>query len=198
LATRACPRTIRASRCSSMRSSKPTAAACFAMSAPGSLSHRPELDACLQFLSAGDTLVVWRLDRLGRGLKHPDRSDREPARPRDRLPLTDRADRHHHLCRTVAVPHLRRSGGIRKGDHQGAAPAPAWPPPAPGADSQAGRAWSPARSSPPPRRCERRSTPWPRSQLRSGSAARRSIATWRSTPSPTAAPPSRRPPRRFQ
>ena len=36
----------------------------------GSLSHRPELDACLQFLSAGDTLVVWRLDRLGRGLKH--------------------------------------------------------------------------------------------------------------------------------
>ena len=36
----------------------------------GSLSHRPELDACFQFLSAGDTLVVWRLDRLGRGLKH--------------------------------------------------------------------------------------------------------------------------------
>jgi DNA invertase Pin-like site-specific DNA recombinase len=36
----------------------------------GSLSHRPELDACLQFLGAGDTLVVWRLDRLGRGLKH--------------------------------------------------------------------------------------------------------------------------------
>ena len=36
----------------------------------GSLSHRPELDACFQFLTAGDTLVVWRLDRLGRGLKH--------------------------------------------------------------------------------------------------------------------------------
>jgi DNA invertase Pin-like site-specific DNA recombinase len=36
----------------------------------GSLSHRPELDACFQFLNAGDTLVVWRLDRLGRGLKH--------------------------------------------------------------------------------------------------------------------------------
>ena len=40
------------------------------MSAPGSLSHRPELDACLRLLSAGDTLVVCRHDRLGRGLKH--------------------------------------------------------------------------------------------------------------------------------
>jgi DNA invertase Pin-like site-specific DNA recombinase len=36
----------------------------------GSLKHRPELAACLDYLRAGDTLVVWRLDRLGRGLKH--------------------------------------------------------------------------------------------------------------------------------
>jgi DNA invertase Pin-like site-specific DNA recombinase len=36
----------------------------------GSLKHRPQLDACLDYLRAGDTLVVWRLDRLGRGLKH--------------------------------------------------------------------------------------------------------------------------------
>ena len=36
----------------------------------GSLKHRPELDACLEFLVAGDTLVVWRLDRLGRSLQH--------------------------------------------------------------------------------------------------------------------------------
>jgi hypothetical protein len=36
----------------------------------GSLKQRPELDACLEFMVAGDTLVVWRLDRLGRGLKH--------------------------------------------------------------------------------------------------------------------------------
>jgi DNA invertase Pin-like site-specific DNA recombinase len=36
----------------------------------GSIKHRPELDACLDYLRAGDTLVVWRLDRLGRGLKH--------------------------------------------------------------------------------------------------------------------------------
>ena len=35
----------------------------------GSLKHRPQLDACLKFLAAGDTLVIWRLDRLDRGLK---------------------------------------------------------------------------------------------------------------------------------
>jgi DNA invertase Pin-like site-specific DNA recombinase len=36
----------------------------------GSVRHRPELDACLDYLRAGDTLVVWRLDRLGRSLRH--------------------------------------------------------------------------------------------------------------------------------
>lgn len=36
----------------------------------GSLKHRPQLDACLDFLKPDDTLVVWRLDRLGRGLRH--------------------------------------------------------------------------------------------------------------------------------
>jgi DNA invertase Pin-like site-specific DNA recombinase len=36
----------------------------------GSLKHRPQLEACFDYLRTGDTLVVWRLDRLGRGLKH--------------------------------------------------------------------------------------------------------------------------------
>jgi DNA invertase Pin-like site-specific DNA recombinase len=36
----------------------------------GSLKQRPQLEECLSFLQPGDTLVVWRLDRLGRGLKH--------------------------------------------------------------------------------------------------------------------------------
>jgi len=36
----------------------------------GSLRSRPQLDACLERLGEGDTLVVWRLDRLGRSLQH--------------------------------------------------------------------------------------------------------------------------------
>src|SRR5215467_10569833 len=31
---------------------------------------RPGLDTCLQVLAPGDTLVVWRLDRLGRSMAH--------------------------------------------------------------------------------------------------------------------------------
>jgi DNA invertase Pin-like site-specific DNA recombinase len=36
----------------------------------GSKAARPGLDACLQQLKEGDTLVVWRLDRLGRSVRH--------------------------------------------------------------------------------------------------------------------------------
>ena len=36
----------------------------------GAKAHRPGLDAALEFLRSGDTLVVWRLDRLGRSLKN--------------------------------------------------------------------------------------------------------------------------------
>lgn len=36
----------------------------------GSITDRPQLTRCLDYLRDGDTLVVWRLDRLGRSLKH--------------------------------------------------------------------------------------------------------------------------------
>jgi DNA invertase Pin-like site-specific DNA recombinase len=42
----------------------------FADTASGKLTERPELALCLGYLRAGDTLVVWRLDRLGRSLRH--------------------------------------------------------------------------------------------------------------------------------
>jgi DNA invertase Pin-like site-specific DNA recombinase len=53
-----------------------TAAGCekvFSDTASGKLAERPELALCLGYLRAGDTLVVWRLDRLdrlGRSLRH--------------------------------------------------------------------------------------------------------------------------------
>lgn len=36
----------------------------------GSKAVRPGLDACLKEVRAGDTLMVWRLDRLGRSVRH--------------------------------------------------------------------------------------------------------------------------------
>jgi DNA invertase Pin-like site-specific DNA recombinase len=42
----------------------------FTDKASGSLQERPELTKLLDQLRPGDTLVVWRLDRLGRSLRH--------------------------------------------------------------------------------------------------------------------------------
>ncbi len=36
----------------------------------GKIKERPVLDEALNFMRKGDTLVVWKLDRLGRSLRH--------------------------------------------------------------------------------------------------------------------------------
>ena len=44
--------------------------ATYADQVSGKRDRRPGLDACLKALRAGDVLVVWKLDRLGRDLRH--------------------------------------------------------------------------------------------------------------------------------
>lgn len=46
------------------------AAAIFVDKSSGAKTERPGLDACLKALQPGDTLLVWRLDRLGRSMTH--------------------------------------------------------------------------------------------------------------------------------
>jgi len=50
-----------------------TAAGCWKVwtdHSSGALDRRPQLDGVLEQLRPGETLVVWRLDRLGRSLRH--------------------------------------------------------------------------------------------------------------------------------
>lgn len=42
----------------------------FTDKASGARASRPGLDACLEELKSGDTLLVWRIDRLGRSMSH--------------------------------------------------------------------------------------------------------------------------------
>jgi DNA invertase Pin-like site-specific DNA recombinase len=41
----------------------------FSEKVSGTATERPELGKCLDYLRQGDTLVVWKLDRLGRSLR---------------------------------------------------------------------------------------------------------------------------------
>lgn len=42
----------------------------FRETASGALRERPELDRMLDYARPGDTVVVWKLDRLGRSIQH--------------------------------------------------------------------------------------------------------------------------------
>lgn len=59
----------------------------FMDTASGSLADRPQLTACLDYVRDSDTLVVWRLDRLGRSLPHLIDTVRGACGPWCRLPV---------------------------------------------------------------------------------------------------------------
>ncbi len=55
--------------------------------ASGSKSERPGLTACMNELKSCDTLVIWRLDRLGSVTETPHRKCRRAEGAANQLPL---------------------------------------------------------------------------------------------------------------
>jgi DNA invertase Pin-like site-specific DNA recombinase len=60
----------------------------------GATTKRPALLRCLKKLEHGDTLIVWRLDRLGRSLRDLINDARRPPRPSCEVPVAHRGNRH--------------------------------------------------------------------------------------------------------
>jgi DNA invertase Pin-like site-specific DNA recombinase len=87
-----------------------TAAGCYRIftdTASGSLDARPALGEVVDQLRPGDTLVVWRLDMLGRSIRHLIDFLADLNRRQVGFRSVDRVDRHHLPRRTVGVPCLR-------------------------------------------------------------------------------------------
>jgi len=80
--------------------------------ASGTKADRPQWQACLADLRPGDTLIIWKIDRLGRNLRD----------------LID-------IVSTLAarVRHLRADGRNTKPRSTPNAPPQGWPPPVPAA-----------------------------------------------------------------
>lgn len=53
-----------------LKALRPVCIKVFSEQASGANSHRPQLGAALAYLRPGDTLCVWKLDRLGRSVRH--------------------------------------------------------------------------------------------------------------------------------
>ena len=90
--------------------------------ASGARGSRPGLDACVAALEPGDTLIVWRLDRLGRSMPLGGAGG-GATRQGNRLPVTSgRRHRHHHGIRRSDVQHLLEPGAVRAALDPGAHP----------------------------------------------------------------------------
>jgi DNA invertase Pin-like site-specific DNA recombinase len=92
----------------------------FTDTASGALAERKGLLEALDYVRAGDTLVVWRLDRLGRSLKDLiTRITELETRKIGFKSLTENIDT-TTSGGEIDLSHFRSAGGIRAGHHQGA------------------------------------------------------------------------------
>jgi Resolvase, N terminal domain len=75
----------------------------------GATTKRPALLRCLKTLKQGDTLIVWKLDRLGRSLRDLI-AMLDDLRPRGEIPFPHGAYRHGDADRPRHVADDRRTG----------------------------------------------------------------------------------------
>ncbi len=81
--------------------------------ASGAKADRTGLEAVLAALQAGDTLVVARLDRLGRSMPHLVATVQELAEPQHRISQPRRIDRHNVGGQPARLAYLRFAGRLR-------------------------------------------------------------------------------------
>ena len=79
----------------------------------GAVTDRPALHDALEFARSGDTLIVWKLDRLARSMKQLIETVETPAGEGHRVSQPDRSPRHDDRTRAAGLSHVRRAGGIR-------------------------------------------------------------------------------------
>ncbi len=78
----------------------------------GGKVQRPGLERVHDALRSGDVLAVWRLDRLGRSLKHLIELMAELESGADRIPERHRIHRYDHTGRQAGVSYLWGARGV--------------------------------------------------------------------------------------
>lgn len=92
----------------------------FSERASGAASDRPVLGEVLSHARDGDTVIVWKLDRLGRSLPPPHRGRASPRSQRSRPKKPNRRNRHPHAKRAPDLTFIRSAGGVRARSYPGA------------------------------------------------------------------------------
>ena len=85
----------------------------------GKLAERPELDKALAYLREGDVLVITRLSRAMRSLKHMLALTEELKGRGVGLVVLKQSDRHDHADRAAGLPHPRRDRRVPARTHRG-------------------------------------------------------------------------------
>ena len=86
----------------------------------GAIADRPALHDALEFARSGDTLIVWKLDRLARSMKQLIETVETLRVKGYRVAQPDRSPRHDDRTRAAGLSHVWRARGIRAESDPGA------------------------------------------------------------------------------